>query len=102
MAADMLREAGWFPGRRVDIASKVSELESVGISVNAPAAKFMAEYADLHLVHAPSAVINGRQVTSFTDIKHSDFAYEAMMPFVMYCAKPWEWVSVLSRETASM
>ncbi|GAA1506426.1 SUKH-3 domain-containing protein [Streptomyces synnematoformans] len=70
-ALDSLRAAGWYPGRRVEIGDVVARLESLEITVHPAARGFLVEYGDLHLVHEPSAEINGRLVHSFTDTDYA-------------------------------
>ncbi|MFW6694089.1 SUKH-3 domain-containing protein [Streptomyces sp. MAR4 CNX-425] len=86
-AHEMLRTAGWHPGRRVEIGDVVAHLESLGVRVHTAARDFLAEFGDLHLIHEPSAEIKGRLVTSFTDTDNARHITEHEHPFRSYVAE---------------
>ncbi|MEV6895414.1 SUKH-3 domain-containing protein [Kribbella sp. NPDC051137] len=46
-AKDLLRRAGWRPGRHVDVDSMIGELESAGHVLVPPARNFLSEFSGL-------------------------------------------------------
>lgn len=65
-ARELLRTAGWFPGRVVDIASCSEAWNGRGIAVNHVAVNFCREFSGLKLEHPPRINIRGREHTDFT------------------------------------
>ncbi|HEX5120841.1 MAG TPA: SUKH-3 domain-containing protein [Pseudonocardiaceae bacterium] len=65
---DMLREAGWYPGRGVDIASFVATWDVSAIPHPAAVTDFVREFAGLTVHHPPTIVINGVTHTDWTEL----------------------------------
>lgn len=49
-ASTLLRNAGWFPGRTVDVSRDLAALSAAGYEITPAAAKFLAEYSGLTIV----------------------------------------------------
>ncbi|MFY1651157.1 SUKH-3 domain-containing protein [Solwaraspora sp. WMMB762] len=63
---DILRCAGWGPGRNADIGDLVDLLHSCGFVLSAPALDFLREFGFLRLEHEPSIILRGKKSPCWT------------------------------------
>jgi hypothetical protein len=70
-ASDLLADAGWHPGRRVDISGDLRALVRAGHPALRPVAEVLTEYADLVVVSASgdmSLWISGTRAAAESDV----------------------------------
>lgn len=64
----VLRSAGWFPGRVVDVPSYIDLWAARGILANSAAENFCRQFAGLEITHPPHVSIGGRDHSDFTNL----------------------------------
>jgi hypothetical protein len=70
-ALALLHEAGWFPGRNVDVTSDLAALAAEGFEITAAAHNFLREFSGLDITWETkdnSLIVNGATVARDADI----------------------------------
>ncbi len=83
---DMLREAGWLPGRDVDATDVFARLGSCGFRVSDAARNFLGRYYGLRLLHEPCIEVRGTVVCTRTSFDPLVVATERDVRFAERCS----------------
>ena len=84
-AQTLLQRAGWFPGRRIDVADDLEFVKSEGFTVTPAAERFLQEYSGLVIdweTNRNPIVISGREVARGVDAGWCD-AYSKAIGVVL-------------------
>ncbi|MEU9974403.1 SUKH-3 domain-containing protein [Streptomyces sp. NPDC051014] len=85
-ALALLKDAGWSPGRRVDVSEAVRRLRAVGFEVSEAACEFLEKFSLLRISHLPSIEMDGQEIFCWTQFDPSRVCTERDAEVANRCA----------------